>query len=143
MMDCVQWFKATGPHKCQITRDDYRQVLRAICLYQIGLIGDGYLDLDNGMGNWGRGTSGQLFTCDKGAVHSLANAARGFQVPADHSMADPKAFQDGSFWRLAHREYKEWITKGHEQRIGGAVLAGDIPAVERAFLQLYQAIGGE
>lgn len=114
-------------------------MLRATCLHQIALIGEGYLDLDNGAGNWGCDAHGRMYVCDKGAVHPLEVCRRGFQVPSDYSMADPELFRDGSFFRLAYREFSEWLTPDHETEISEAVQSGDTGNIERAFLSLYQA----
>jgi len=133
----IRWY-ASGVKP--LVRDEVKSVLKSFCLYQIGLVEDGYLDLDNGTANWGIDSIGRQYTCDKGAVQSLAIAQRAFQVPKNHSMKDPIAFRDGSFFKLAHREYSEWLTRAHEEAIGSAVQAQDIPAIQKAFLSLYQSI---
>jgi len=123
-----------------LARDEVKSVLKSFCRYQIGLAGDGYLDLDNGSANWGVDLIGRQYTCDKGAVLPICAARRAFQVPNNYSMKDPIAFRDGSFFRLAHREYSEWLTKEHELAISEAVQKQDVGAIQMAFLRLYQSI---
>ena len=146
MTDALHWYHQGANKK------ECANLLKTICLYQIGLAEDGYLDLDNGSANWCCDRMGRQYACDKGAVHGIArrpdasihsnpSCQQAFQVPADYATDDWKQFREGSFFRLAHREYAEWMTKPHERAISEAVQAADKAGIQKAFFNLYQSIG--